>query len=60
MVGFQRCLEVVFVNAQRNPHQHLPWALHHFAVHAQQVGALQGLQTEVVVVKIPFVDDGLV
>jgi hypothetical protein len=36
-------IDVLHVDADRHPHQHVLRPLHHLAVDSQQVGALQGL-----------------
>lgn len=52
-----RCLNVYLVDTNRHPHEHVLRPLHHYFVHLQKVRPLQGLKSEVVVVKIPVVYD---
>ena len=40
-----------------NTHEHLLWSFSDFSVQAHEVGACQGLETEVIVAEIAVVDD---
>jgi len=42
----------------RHPHEHLLWPFHHFPIHLEQIGLLQSLEAEVVIVEITVIDDG--
>ena len=57
VICLQNRLNVLFVNPHRDPHQHVLWPLHHFAIHLKKVRSLQSLETEVIVIKIPVVDN---
>ena len=48
------------MNANGNTQQHVLWAFCDFSVQAQQVRALKGLETEVIVVVVPRVIDVIV
>ncbi len=56
VVGLHRSLNVFFVDTDGNAQQHLLGAFGNFAVGAQKVGALQGLEPKVVVVEIAVVN----
>ena len=58
VVGLDRTLDVILVDADGDAHQHLLRAFGHFAVELEQVGALERLESEVVVAEIAVVDDG--
>ena len=60
VVGLDGGVNVLLVDAHGHAHQHVLGPLHHLAVEAQQVAALQGLEAEVVVVVVAVVDDGRV
>ena len=57
VVGLDRAREVAAVDADRHAHQHVLRPLDDAAVDAEQVGALEGLEAEVVVVEVAVVDD---
>ena len=60
IVGVEGFLDVGVVNTDRHPHQHVLWAFSHFTVQFEQVGALQGLESEVIVVVVSTVVDVVV
>ena len=57
IVRIHSSINIFLVNAHRNAHEHVLRALDQLAIDAQQVGPLQSLESEVVVVKITIVDD---
>ena len=57
MVRFHRPVQVGAVDADGHPHQHVLGPLDDGPVDAQQVGPLQRLEAEVVVVEVAHVDD---
>ena len=60
VVGVEGFLDVGVVNAHRHAHQHVLRSLSHLAVEFEQVGALEGLESEVVVVVVAVVVDVIV
>lgn len=60
VVGLDGGFYVFAVYAHGHAQQHLLGALHHFAVHFQQVGAFEGFEPEVVKLVVAVVDDGRV
>ena len=46
------------MNANRDPHQHLLRALSYLSMDLEEVGALQSLEPEVIVVPVSLVVDG--
>ena len=60
VVGGDGALDVALVDAHGHTHEHVLRTLHHLAVQAQEVAALEGLEAEVVVVEVAIVDDGAV
>eukprot|EP00624_Nannochloropsis_granulata_P007019 evm.model.NODE_5931_length_8511_cov_32.465752.1 len=46
------------MDANGHAHDHVLGSLHDDAVHLEQVGLLQRLETEIVVVEVPIVDNG--
>ena len=57
IVGVYRRVHVILVNAYRNAHQHVLGALYNFAVDFQQVASLQRLESEIIVIEIPIIND---
>ena len=57
VVRVYRCVHVILVNAHCNAHQHMLGALYNFAVDFQQVASLQRLESEIIVIEIPIIDD---
>ena len=60
VVGVERFLKVRVMNAHGHTHQHVLGSLGHFAVELEQIGALKGLETKVVVVVVSAVVDVVV
>ena len=60
VVGVEGFLDVGVVNTDRHTHQHVLRAFSHFTVELEQVGALQGLESEVIVVVVSTVVDVVV
>merc|ERR1740128_38516 len=48
------------MDADGHPHQHLLGSLHHLASDLEQIGALQGLEPKVLVLKVANVNDSRV
>ena len=57
VVGAKRAVDVLVVDAHGHAHEHVLGALGHLAVEAKQVGALERLEAEVVVIVIAAVVD---
>lgn len=57
MVCFQSRISVIFVNTNRNPHQHVLWPFYNSTVHLQKVRPLKGFEAKIIKVKISVVDD---
>ena len=60
VVGVERFLDVGVVDANSDTHEHVLRSFSHLTVEFEQVGALQGLETEVVVVVVSLVIDVVV
>ena len=60
VVCLDGALNVVTVNANRHAHYHVLWALSDFAIEAEEVRSLEGLESEVLVVEVSVVDNGRV
>jgi hypothetical protein len=57
MVGFNGRFDIVFVDTNSDTHKHVLRALYNTAVDTEEVGAFEGLETEIIVIKITIVDD---
>lgn len=57
VIGSDCTIHVFLVDANRNPHEHVLRSFDHFAIHPEQIGSFQGLETKVIVVEISVVDD---
>jgi hypothetical protein len=57
VVGFNGRFDIVFVDTDRDTHEHVLRAFYYTAVDAEEVGTLEGLETKVIVIKITIVDD---
>ena len=57
VVRLHHRIEVVLVNTDGHAHEHVLRALDDFVVDLEQVAALQGFESEVIVVEVPVVDD---
>ncbi len=53
-------LKVIEVDAECNPHQHVLGSLGNLAIQSQQVGALKGLEAEIIVIIIARIIDVLI
>lgn len=60
VVCLDSTLDVLAVNTNSYTHNHMLWALCNLAVEAQKVGSLKSLESEVLVVEVPIVDNGRV
>lgn len=58
VVSLDGLLNVGAVDTDSDSHDHVLWAFHDLAVHSKKVRSLESLETEVVVGKVPIVDDG--
>ena len=56
-VGIQCRGNVLLVNANGHPHQHVLRSFDHFAVDFEQIRAFQGFESKIIVLKIPGIDD---
>lgn len=57
VVCLQDRLNVLFVDPNRDSHQHVLWPLNHLVIHLKKVRSLQSFETEVIVIKVPVVDN---
>ncbi len=57
VVGFYSGVQVIHVDADGNPHEHVLWPFYYLAVKAHQVGAFQCFKSEVVVVKVAVINN---
>lgn len=57
MVCFDGRINVILVNPNSNPHQHMLGSFYNFSLDLQEVGPLQGFEAKIIIVKIPVVDD---
>ena len=60
IISFESLGDVSMVDTNRNTQQHVLWAFCNFSIQAQQIRALECLETEVVVVVISAVIDVVV
>ena len=56
LIGFDRFFDIIFVNAQGNPHKHMPWPFHNLSIEFEEVGFFEGFEAEVVHVVVSGVD----
>lgn len=59
VISFKGIFKIVLVDADRDPHQHVLRPLHNLSLYLQEVGPLERLEPEEVVVKITLVVDDL-
>ena len=57
LVGLDRGIYITPVNADRDAHDHVLGPLRDLAVAAHQVASLEGLEPEIIVLKVAVVDD---
>jgi hypothetical protein len=57
LVSVACSLDILLVDPNSNPHEHVLWPLHDGIVEPEQIGALQGLEAEVVIIKVPVIND---
>ena len=57
IIGQDSRVNILHVNAHRDPHQHLLRALSYLSIDLEEVGPLQSLVAEVIVVPISLVVD---
>jgi len=55
-----RRLDVLPVDSDGHPHEHVLRPLHHFAIYPEQIGTLQGFEAKVGVVEVSLVDHHLI
>ena len=60
VIGVKGFLDVGVMNAHGNAHQHVLWTLSDFTVELEQVGALERLESKVVIVVVSAVIDVVV
>ena len=60
VIGLKGFLDVAVVNPNGDTHQHVLWTLSDLTIKLEQVGALQRLEAEVVVVVVSAVVDAVV
>ena len=52
VVGFKGSLEIIQVDAERAPHEHVLRPLHNLAINLQQIASLQCLKPKEIIVEI--------
>ena len=57
MVCFDSRINVILVNSNRNPHQHVLRPFYNLPVDLQEVGPLKGFETKVIIVKVSVIND---
>mmetsp|Transcript_70625 Transcript_70625/g.154009 ORF Transcript_70625/g.154009 Transcript_70625/m.154009 type:complete len:221 (+) Transcript_70625:1569-2231(+) len=58
IIGLQRSLQIVEVDAARHSHQHVLRSLQNFVVYPEQIRLFEGFEAEVVIVIVALVVDG--
>ena len=50
-------INIVLVNSNRNPHQHVLRPFYNLPIYLQEVRPLKGLEAKVIIVKVPVIND---
>ena len=57
VVGLNSRFDIMLVDTNSNTHKHVLRAFYYTAIHTEEVGTLESLETKVIVIKITIVDD---
>lgn len=57
MIRFDCRINIILVNSNSNPHQHVLRSFHNLPLHLQKVRPLKCFETKVVIVKVSVIDD---
>ena len=57
-IRLNSCLDIIYMNTDRHPHKHVLRSLYNLTVYFKQVRTLKGFKPEIIVVKIPVINNG--
>ena len=56
MISFDNRIDIILVDTNSNPHQHVLRPFNNISLYFQQVGPLKGLEAKVIIVKVSIID----